>query len=59
MKTTYVNCPKCDDEFEFGVTIECDGALRIDDEKQNCDCEFDDDEIDKIHDQAFANVCDV
>ena len=55
MRKTYVNCPKCDDEFEFGVTIECDGALRIDDEKQRCNCEFDETEMDALRDQAFAD----
>lgn len=49
---TYIDCPKCDDEFEFKFILEPDRSILTEDYKQNCVCEFTEAERDEIEKQA-------
>lgn len=52
----YINCPKCDDEFEFHLLIESDGAILIHDEIQGCNCVFSEREMDALRSDACEAV---
>lgn len=63
--TTYINCPKCDDELEFSVSNDTEGdgvytrqVTFVELEKQNCVCELSESEMDNLRNQADENVSD-
>lgn len=58
--STFINCPKCDDELEFEVTsdMQGDGCWArvvdfVDLVGQNCKCEFTDEEMEDCRDRAY------
>lgn len=62
MTSVYINCPKCEDEFEFVMQFHSadDGFHPVCEErKQNCDCPFSDDELDAFEQQAIEKFCEM
>lgn len=62
MTTTYLDCPKCDEELEF----ECESDSADDGliyraglcAEQNCNCTFTDKEIEALEEEACLNYTD-
>lgn len=52
--TAYVDCPKCDNEFEFKVTLDrcCGNVLEVELVKQYCGCPVDGDEFHELENKA-------
>ena len=59
MAKHYVNCPKCDDEFEFQLNVTACHSIEIRDEIQRCSCPFTEAELDAIRDEAAEKMNEV
>lgn len=54
MPNYYADCPKCDSEFEFKVTLDrcCGNVLETELVKQYCDCPVTADDMDALEAKA-------
>ena len=54
--TVYLDCPKCDNEFEFQFDIAADRSIETLDEIQRCACPFTETELDQVRSSAMDKL---
>lgn len=52
-----VDCPICFNDIDFEVVFECDGAMWARDIERFCDCEIDEETMEKLQNEAIEKVC--